>query len=234
MREALEAAEPDALIVVAAEHFANFFMNNMPAYCIGMADSLRGPDRGRAWLGIKRRRVPGNADLSRRLIGDVMRRRRRRVRGGVEVRPRHHGAAALPDAALRPAGDSGEHQLPGPAAHAARARLRVRPRAAPRVRRAARAHRAASAPAASRTGPRRRTPARSTRRGTAPSSSASSRTTARRSSPIATRRPARRRAGRLRDPHVHRRRRRHAKARPASSCSTRRSRSSRSAAPSRR
>ncbi len=38
LRERLEAAKPDALIVVAAEHFANFFMNNMPAYCVGMAD----------------------------------------------------------------------------------------------------------------------------------------------------------------------------------------------------
>ena len=37
MRERIEATKPDALIVVAAEHFANFFMNNMPAYCMGMA-----------------------------------------------------------------------------------------------------------------------------------------------------------------------------------------------------
>jgi len=39
LRVRLEAQKPDALIVVAAEHFANFFMNNMPAYCVGMADS---------------------------------------------------------------------------------------------------------------------------------------------------------------------------------------------------
>ena len=32
MREQLEAARPDALVVIAAEHFANFFMNNMPAW----------------------------------------------------------------------------------------------------------------------------------------------------------------------------------------------------------
>jgi 2,3-dihydroxyphenylpropionate 1,2-dioxygenase len=31
MREAIEAERPDALVIVAAEHFANFFMNNMPA-----------------------------------------------------------------------------------------------------------------------------------------------------------------------------------------------------------
>jgi 2,3-dihydroxyphenylpropionate 1,2-dioxygenase len=31
LRERLEATRPDALVVIAAEHFANFFMNNMPA-----------------------------------------------------------------------------------------------------------------------------------------------------------------------------------------------------------
>ena len=40
MRQMLEATKPDALVVVAAEHFANFFMNNMPAYAIGMADFM--------------------------------------------------------------------------------------------------------------------------------------------------------------------------------------------------
>jgi hypothetical protein len=34
LRRQIEAARPDALIVVAAEHFANFFMDNMPAYCM--------------------------------------------------------------------------------------------------------------------------------------------------------------------------------------------------------
>jgi 2,3-dihydroxyphenylpropionate 1,2-dioxygenase len=68
LRQRLEATKPDALIIVAAEHFANFFMNNMPAYCVGMADFYEGPIEDEAWLAIERRRVPGNADLSRRLI----------------------------------------------------------------------------------------------------------------------------------------------------------------------
>jgi aromatic ring-opening dioxygenase catalytic subunit (LigB family) len=73
LRARLEGAAPDALIVVAAEHFANFFMNNMPAYCMGMADEYEGPIEDEAWLGIERRRVPGSSDLSRRLIAAVMR-----------------------------------------------------------------------------------------------------------------------------------------------------------------
>lgn len=68
MRARLEAAKPDALIVVAAEHFANFFMNNMPAYCMGMADSYEGPIEDEQWLGIERTTVPGNAELSKRII----------------------------------------------------------------------------------------------------------------------------------------------------------------------
>ena len=72
MGAALAEARPDALIVIAAEHFANFFMDNMPAYAIGMADRYEGPIEDPGWLGIAKTRVPGNAALSQRLIRDVM------------------------------------------------------------------------------------------------------------------------------------------------------------------
>lgn len=72
MREELEASKPDALIVIAAEHFANFFMNNMPAYAMGMASYYEGPIEDPEWLKIPKCRIPGNAELSQRLIADVM------------------------------------------------------------------------------------------------------------------------------------------------------------------
>jgi 2,3-dihydroxyphenylpropionate 1,2-dioxygenase len=72
LRARLEATRPDALIVIAAEHFANFFMSNMPAYCVGMADRYEGPIEDPQWLAIAKHDVPGNADLSRRLITAVM------------------------------------------------------------------------------------------------------------------------------------------------------------------
>jgi aromatic ring-opening dioxygenase catalytic subunit (LigB family) len=72
MRRSLEAARPDALVVIAAEHFANFFMNNMPSFAIGMADHYDGPIEDPAWLGIDKTRVPGDRDLSQRLISLVM------------------------------------------------------------------------------------------------------------------------------------------------------------------
>lgn len=72
LAERLRATKPDAVIVVAAEHFANFFMNNMPAYAIGMADHYEGPIEDSNWLGIEKRRIPGNVELSKRLISQVM------------------------------------------------------------------------------------------------------------------------------------------------------------------
>ena len=35
-REEIRSSGAEALVVVAAEHFANFFMDNMPAYCMGI------------------------------------------------------------------------------------------------------------------------------------------------------------------------------------------------------
>ena len=100
MRLRLEAARPDVLVVVAAEHFANFFMNNMPSFAIGMADAYDGPIEDPAWLGIDEGAGAGRP----RDVEAVHRRhhaaRRRGVRGRVALRPRDHGAAALPDASV--------------------------------------------------------------------------------------------------------------------------------------
>ena len=72
MGDELAAARPDALLIVAAEHFANFFMNNMPAFAIGLAESYEGPIEDPQWLGIPRTVIPGNAPLSQRLIREMM------------------------------------------------------------------------------------------------------------------------------------------------------------------
>lgn len=71
-RRALEAARPDALVVIAAEHFANFFMNNMPAYCIGIGDKHHGPIEDPKWLGIEPREVPGAHALALTLAQDIL------------------------------------------------------------------------------------------------------------------------------------------------------------------
>jgi 2,3-dihydroxyphenylpropionate 1,2-dioxygenase len=71
-REDIEASGAEALIVVAAEHFANFFMNNMPAFCIGMGDSYEGPIEDPDWLKIPRTKVPGAPELGTRITREVM------------------------------------------------------------------------------------------------------------------------------------------------------------------
>ncbi len=70
--ESMRATKPDALILIGAEHFANFFMNNMPAYAMGMADHYEGPIEDPKWLGIEKVRIPGNAELSERVIRATM------------------------------------------------------------------------------------------------------------------------------------------------------------------
>jgi 2,3-dihydroxyphenylpropionate 1,2-dioxygenase len=72
MRLEMMAAKPDALIIVAAEHFANFFMNNMPAFAVGMADFYEGPIEDPKWIAIERTRIPGAPELGKRLITEMM------------------------------------------------------------------------------------------------------------------------------------------------------------------
>jgi aromatic ring-opening dioxygenase catalytic subunit (LigB family) len=72
MRLGIESARAEAIVVVAAEHFANFFMDNMPSFAIGMADFYDGPIEDPEWLAIDKFRAPGNRDLSKRLITEVM------------------------------------------------------------------------------------------------------------------------------------------------------------------
>ncbi|HTK36528.1 MAG TPA: extradiol ring-cleavage dioxygenase [Caulobacteraceae bacterium] len=72
LRDALHAARPDALVVIGAEHFANFFMDNMPAFAVGMADSYSGPIEDVDWLHIPHRTVRGDAALSEALVAEML------------------------------------------------------------------------------------------------------------------------------------------------------------------
>ncbi|MBT5031941.1 MAG: extradiol ring-cleavage dioxygenase, partial [Proteobacteria bacterium] len=72
MRQDIIDSGAEALIVVAAEHFANFFMNNMPAFCIGMGEEYEGPIEDPEWLKIEKTKIPGAPELSKRIITEVM------------------------------------------------------------------------------------------------------------------------------------------------------------------
>ena len=71
-RREIEDSGAEALIVIAAEHFANFFMDNMPAYCIGIGERYFGPIEDPGWLAIEKTSIPGAPDLGTRLVREVM------------------------------------------------------------------------------------------------------------------------------------------------------------------
>ena len=62
----LHAAKPDALLAITVEHWANFFLNQMPAFCIGRADHYEGPVE--EWLRVPKTRVPGDFQLAAEII----------------------------------------------------------------------------------------------------------------------------------------------------------------------
>ena len=118
MRRALEAQRPDALIVIARRALRQL-LHEQHAGDLRSAwpTATKARSRIEAWLGIEARTRARHA----RAVAAPDRRGDADggpgLRAGMEVRSRHHGAAALPDAALRPADHPGQHQLPGPAAH---------------------------------------------------------------------------------------------------------------------
>lgn len=71
LRRRLEAAKLDALVIVTAEHFTNFFLDNMPAFCIGLAGRYRGPVEDEQFLRIPKTWVPGEPRLARALAARV-------------------------------------------------------------------------------------------------------------------------------------------------------------------
>jgi len=64
--EMLAASKPDALVIVSVEHWANFFLNQMPTFCIGRASYYDGPVE--EWLKIPKTRVPGDSALGVQLL----------------------------------------------------------------------------------------------------------------------------------------------------------------------
>ena len=66
-REAIRSSGAEALVVVAAEHFANFFMDNMPAYCMGIGAKHTGPIEDAEWLKIGKKVIQGAPELATRI-----------------------------------------------------------------------------------------------------------------------------------------------------------------------
>lgn len=66
LRRRLEAARLDALIFFTAEHWANFFLDHISPFCIGLAPSYSGPIE--PWLRVERATVTGEPTLASALL----------------------------------------------------------------------------------------------------------------------------------------------------------------------
>jgi 2,3-dihydroxyphenylpropionate 1,2-dioxygenase len=62
----IAASKPDVIVALTVEHWANFFLNSMPAFCIGRAAHYDGPIE--EWLRVPKARVPGDAKLGTELL----------------------------------------------------------------------------------------------------------------------------------------------------------------------
>lgn len=68
--QAIATAKPQALVVVCDDHVHNFFLNNLPAFCIGAAPTYKSPVEH--WLKADKRVLPGDAQLGAYLLNAVM------------------------------------------------------------------------------------------------------------------------------------------------------------------
>jgi aromatic ring-opening dioxygenase catalytic subunit (LigB family) len=66
LQQQLASARVDVAFVFTAEHWANFFLDHVSAFCIGRADRYIGPVE--PWLKVEKRDVPGAPGIANRLI----------------------------------------------------------------------------------------------------------------------------------------------------------------------
>lgn len=64
------AARPDALIVISDDHVHNFFMDNFPAFCIGVAASY--PTPVEHWLKVSKQTLRGDSALGAHILGEAL------------------------------------------------------------------------------------------------------------------------------------------------------------------
>lgn len=62
----LEEARLDRLILLTSEHWTNFFLDHMSAFCIGVGASAQGPVE--PWMKMDATKVPGDPDMARALL----------------------------------------------------------------------------------------------------------------------------------------------------------------------
>lgn len=66
VQRGLEAANPDVVLLLTSEHWANFFLDHIGAFCIGRGDSFEGPLE--PWLKVEKARMHGDPALAQRIL----------------------------------------------------------------------------------------------------------------------------------------------------------------------
>ena len=66
IRDELAAAQPDTILLLTSEHWANFFLDHIGAFCIGRAAAYRGPIE--PWLNIAKAEIKGEPELAAELL----------------------------------------------------------------------------------------------------------------------------------------------------------------------
>ena len=66
LRQELDASGTDTLVVLTSEHWANFFLDHIGAFCIGRAERYTGPIE--PWLKIARTEIKGDPTLATELL----------------------------------------------------------------------------------------------------------------------------------------------------------------------
>ncbi len=66
MQRELAASRPDSILLLTSEHWANFFLDHIGAFCIGRGESFEGPIE--PWLRVDQAVVPGNPKLAEAIL----------------------------------------------------------------------------------------------------------------------------------------------------------------------
>src|SRR5437867_3421520 len=66
LRRELEKSDTEVLIMLTSEHWANFFLDHISAFCVGRAEYFTGPVE--PWLRVDKARLTGEPDLARDVV----------------------------------------------------------------------------------------------------------------------------------------------------------------------
>jgi aromatic ring-opening dioxygenase catalytic subunit (LigB family) len=66
LRQELEASDTEVLVMLTSEHWVNFFLDHISAFCIGRAEHFTGPVE--PWLRVEKARLSGDPALAREII----------------------------------------------------------------------------------------------------------------------------------------------------------------------